>query len=88
MVTSSERRRTTWTAHEASATGSAAARRSESGLGFAVLPDVDESAHQILVAESRNGLLGLFPRSIFNDTASLRHSIRKKQHVGKEDLAG
>lgn len=31
--------------------------------------DVDESSHQVLVAESRNGVLGLLPRSIFHNSA-------------------
>src|SRR3569833_2373765 len=33
------------------------------------LSDVDESTHQVLVAECRDGILGLLPGSIFHNSA-------------------
>lgn len=34
------------------------------------LTNIDESSHQVLIAESVDGLLSLLPRSIFYDSIS------------------
>src|SRR4051812_225567 len=39
------------------------------------LSDVDKSTHKVLVAECRNGLLGLLPCSIFHNTVHRPVSI-------------
>jgi hypothetical protein len=36
--------------------------------GSVYLSDIDEPTHKVLVAERRDGVLGLLPRSIFHDT--------------------
>jgi hypothetical protein len=48
-----------------------AGRIAESRLGLPVFANVDESSHQVLVAERGDGILSLLPSRVFNDTTSL-----------------
>jgi hypothetical protein len=40
-------------------------------MPMSYLPNIDESAHEVLVAEGVDSLLGLFPRSIFYNATNL-----------------
>jgi hypothetical protein len=46
----------------------------ETRLGLSVFANVYESAHQVLVAERRNGILCLLPSCIFHDATALHPS--------------
>jgi len=59
----------------------------EAGLGFTVLTNINKTTHQALVAERIHGVLRLVSVCIFHNPASLRHSIRKKQNIGKENFS-
>jgi len=74
--------------HASFEAAAAGAWGSESGFCFAIFADVNESAHEVLVAERVDRLLGLLPRRVLYNSASLRHSIREKQYICKQDLAG
>ena len=46
--------------------------------GEADLSDVDESTHQVLVAECIYGLLGLFPRRVFHNTKDSQSDLHNQ----------
>jgi hypothetical protein len=62
-------------AFEATACGRGVA---EPRLGLSVFADVYESAHEVLVAESRYGVLRLLPSGVLHDTTAL-HPSKSRQ---------
>ena len=50
----------------------------ESRFGLSVFADVYESAHEVLVAESRNGVLRLLPSGVLHDATAL-HPSKSRQ---------
>jgi hypothetical protein len=70
---------------ETTATGGAAfeasarcGRVAETRLGLSVFANVYESAHEVLVAERRNGILRLLPSGVLHDTTAL-HPSKSRQ---------
>lgn len=61
-------------AHAAVESSARGAGVGETRLGLSVFANVYESAHQVLVAERRNGILCLLPGCIFHDATALHPS--------------